>query len=204
MAIQIIKDDNPSAPIFENNAYKRLGEVIISSLYIPAAINAVLFIFHWSVGGFVMGTFFMAMIYGYFKIIAFNMKVVATGDRKEFDKVHEYYKALATQQGIQVSYESPGIIVDDIAKKIVFTIDPAQETKAIICDYNDVRRWYGYRNKLTETTRSRYSSSTETLLTAYGVRVEINYAEQPLYGFWVSDQNDSDRWVARLSSLIKG
>jgi hypothetical protein len=44
----------------------------------------------------------------------------------------------------------------------------------------------------------------ETLATFNGVRVEINDPDQPLYGFWTSGEDDSNRWVARLSSLING
>jgi len=206
MAIQKISANDDLAPDFET--FGVMKKIAKQTLYIALGLSILAFIFG---GGFISAllTFILSLfiILGIrFTFLQFTL--IATKGRKEYDKVHNYYKELAIKNNINVSYEAPGIIIDKEARKIAFTIDPEQEKRVIICDFSDIRQWYSHESTVTNENYKVHSSGhisggkTETTFT--GMRVEINDPDMPLYSFWTANHNDSNLWMARLSSLING
>lgn len=206
MAIEKISANDDNAPKFDIfREYKKINK---QNLYIILPFCLLAFFFAGGLGGAVILFIFGYSILTGIRMIILRYKTLIYKGKKEYDRVHNYYKDLAIRNNITVTYESPGIIVDNQSKKIVFTIDPEQKSRIIICDFSDIRKWYSHTSTMIN---ERYkvsgsgqitASRTETNFT--GVRVEINDPDQPLYGFWTANKDDSDRWLARLSSLING
>lgn len=206
MAIQKISANDDLAPGFET--FGVMKKIAKQTLYIALGLSLLAFITGGGFGAAILAFIFSFLIILGIRFTFFQFKMILTGGRKEFDRVHNYYKELAIKNNINVSYEAPGIIVDKESWKVAFTIDPEQEKRVIICDFSDIRQWYTHESTVTNENYKVHSSGqisggkTETTFT--GMRVVINDPDVPLYSFWTVNQGDSDLWMARLSSLING
>lgn len=165
---------------------------------------------------------FFWLNYKYYKMRATNGASV-----KAQHHIHDYYKKVFTDNGYHISYEAPGILIDNDQKKIGFTITGAgydtslkRFTKMLVCDYAYMRTWETNSKEITERVGGRLKHSEDpfsgyktsyvtpsyerTMVTLYRVNVTINYPDNPLQSFEATSESDAKQWVARLSSLING
>lgn len=206
MAIQKIVASDKSAPKFET--YRVLKKAAMQSVYIALALSLLTLFFSKGLGSaiivFLISLFVILMV----RLFILQFMMTLTKGKKEYNRVHDYYKNIALKNNMNISYEAPGIIIDNESKKIAFTINPNREKQLTICDFSDVRQWYSHESVVTNDRYTVHSSGrvdvgrTEHNFT--GVRVEINDPDTPVYFFWTANQGDSDLWIARISSLING
>lgn len=206
MAIQKIVADDKSAPKFE--AYRFLKKAAMQCVYIALALSVLILFLKGGIGLAII--VFIASFFIIFMVRLFILRIALTFNKgkKECDRVHNYYKNIALENNINISYEAPGIIIDNESKKIAFTIDPEREKRLTICDFSDVRSWGSRESVVTNEHYAVHNSGrisvTKSVHEFNTVQVKINDPDTPLYAFWTSNDSSSDLWVARISSLING
>lgn len=208
MTVQIIPVADEKAPVFTHKG-------MLKNMFIrPFIIALPLALIMWAIAKFQdFFTWYIVLLFVVFAVNAWliKAKMVVTKVRNVIQPIHDYYKQQAIAQGFQVDYESPGILIDDTAKKIVFTIDPESKRQYTVCDYADVQAWQLYQKDIIKKqdykvnlNTGRVTGGDRKVMTANSVTVFLNYPPQPRYGFWVSHEQEGETWSARLNALING
>lgn len=238
MAIELLNayDDNPPKiqilPKFElTPARKRYFKIVGIITVVLGLVGGILQPSHFFANFFSAFTTMLVIqvIIGFFwlNFKLFKMRLTNGASVKAQHHIHEYYKKVFTDHGYHVSYEAPGILIDNERKKIGFTITGAgydtslkRFTKMLVCDYSDMRTWETNSTALTERVGGRLKHSEDpftgyktsyvtpsyerTMVTMYRVNATINYPDSPLQSFEATSESDAKQWVARLDSLING
>jgi hypothetical protein len=141
MAVEKIFSNDGMAPKFDQ--FGPLKRIIKQNLYISLGIALIIFFID-GLGAALLAIILVSAILSIPRFIILNIKTALSKGKGHYDQVHNYFKELALKNGIEISYEAPGIIIDRKAKKMVFTIDPEQEGKIVICDFSDIKKWYSH------------------------------------------------------------
>ena len=208
MTVQITPVNDDKAPVFDHMGIFK--KITLRSVLIPIPLALLI----WLISG--RREFFSWYFLFMFLVFVINTwlvksKMILSKGRNMVQPIHDYYKQQIVAQGFHVDYESPGILIDDTAKKIAFTIDPERKPQYMICDYGDIQGWKLHQKDVIQRRdyhinfdTGRVTGGNYVEMTANAVTVFINYAPQPRHGFWVSHEHEAEMWSARLNSLLNG
>lgn len=190
MTIQKIRTESSNPPKARKIVFLLSKQTFLIAITLPFIFGYIAYI-KWDMS-IALLAFILIFLLVFIGLSVFDkIKRYLTGNVGVFhNNVHDHYKELAIRNGINPSYEASGIIIDDNAKKIVFTINPGSEPHITICDYSDIISYYQV---------SVNQSSTRQMNV---IKVEIKDPSQPLHSFSLGSGVDSDLWMARLSSIF--
>ena len=190
MSIKKIRTESPNPPKARKIVFLISGKTFLIAITLPFILGYIAYI-KWGAGVSPI-VFFLVFLITFVGLAVFDrIKRYLTGNLGVFhNNVHNHYKELAIRNGINPSYEASGIIIDDDAKKIVFTINPSGEPHITICDYSDIISYY----QVSVDQNSRRQMNV--------IKVEIKDPSQPLHSFSLGSGVKSDLWMARLASIF--
>ena len=190
MSIQKIRTESSNPPKARKIVFLLSKKTFLIAITLPFIFGYIAFI-KWDAGAALLA-FILIFLLVFIGLSVFDkIKRYLTGNVGVFhNNVHDHYKKLAIRNGINPSYEASGIIIDDNAKKIVFTINPSSEPHITICDYSDIISYYQVSTNQSSTRQMNV------------IKVEIKDPSQPLHSFSLGSGVESDLWMARLSSIF--
>ena len=186
MSIQKIRTESANPPKAKAIEFALSKNTFLLTLLVPFVFSLISLV-KWDMSSAIIVFIVVSVLTFGALAILYRTKLFLTDSKPLVHvELHNYYKELAKKNGINVDYETPGIIIDDTSKKLAFTINPSKEPCVTICDYSDIIRW------------ERLGTKDQSI-----IKVRVKDLSEPLYTFWVRSEKESELWAARLASILR-
>lgn len=185
MTIQKIRTESSNPPKVKTIEFAYSKKIFLIALLVPIFFSLISFV-KWDIATALLVFIIVSLLTFGILAVFYRTKLFLTDTKPLVNvEVHNHYKELAKKNGINIDYETPGIIIDNRSKKIVFTINPSKDPYVTICDFSDITQWQRLRTKDQSI-----------------IKIRVKDLSEPLYTFWTKSERESELWAARLASIL--